>query len=72
MNLDWQTVVALICVFAATFALVRRGVRWGRGRGGGACGSGGCGTCPSEAQRSPNFVALDDVSHARRKNGAAG
>lgn len=59
----WQTVLALLCVGAALFVLVRRAIALFGGVSGG-CASGGCGTCehaggPAEGPDTDGFVSID-------------
>ena len=56
--MDWQLVIALVCVAIAAGFLIRRGVRLVRNRSRG-CGGGACGGCPSGASNSEKpIVAL--------------
>lgn len=60
---NWQLVAALLCVAAAVGILLRRAVALFQGPSGG-CGTGGCGSCPSDQGSSPKepqgpLVSLD-------------
>ena len=46
-SVDWQSVVAVLLVVAAIGVLARRTIRMWSSRLGGGCGTGGCGSCPS-------------------------
>jgi hypothetical protein len=47
--MDWQLVIALLCVAVAAGFLIRRGVQLVRNRSRG-CGGGACGGCSSTAK----------------------
>lgn len=53
--MDWQLVIALVCVAVAAGFLIRRGVRLVRNRSRG-CGGGSCGGCPSGASSSEKAI----------------
>ena len=70
-EMDWQLIIALICVVFAAAVLVRRTYRWLITRRGGACGS-GCGSCSSSAAgrsqpRQKPFVSLDVLNSPREQ-----
>ena len=48
-SVDWQSVVAVSLVVAAIGVVARRTIRMWSSRLGGGCGTGGCGSCPSNA-----------------------
>ncbi|MBT6156754.1 MAG: FeoB-associated Cys-rich membrane protein [Planctomycetaceae bacterium] len=48
-NLDWQIVIVLLAVGIAVLSLGRRVYRLVKGNKGADCGSGGCGSCSTNA-----------------------
>lgn len=66
--MDLQFVVVLIVVGWALLWMSRRAYRWWKGTGdSGACGRGGCGSCPSSTGENASslklkpFVSLDQL-----------
>jgi hypothetical protein len=62
VTFDWQTAVVIICVVWAVGVLVWRGYCAFFKPSTGACGSGGCHDCPSNASAKPNDLVQLDAS----------
>ena len=72
MNLDWQLAIAAACIATALLFLARRAIALvsrGKGR---ACGTGGCGSCPTAGHTANPLVSLTTGSeNANRQEGGA-
>ena len=56
----WQNVIALVCVAGAAGYLMRRIVRWSRGRSTGTCH--GCSGCSTSQPRKRPLVTIDALT----------
>jgi hypothetical protein len=66
---DWQLLLALLCVAVAVMLLMRRGLRFFRGRN-----AGGCYGCPSNGSNSSSprqreFVSIDTLKSLPAEHG---
>lgn len=68
---DMQTAIALLLVAAAGAFLIRRMLQ--TVRGGSGCGTGSCGSCPSNQQggEAGETIVTLEVPQARRGRGAS-
>ncbi len=67
---NWQNIAALLCVFVAAAAIVRRAVRFFSGDG-----SSGCESCPAKSEagkhRPERLITFDQITIAKSDDDSA-